>query len=78
MKKYVFSLLLLIIFNNFTYSQACTDPLKYANNCDFDNDGKLVSSGSTATAIETSNFILTTDEPSGIVTWTSILDGGEY
>jgi len=44
----------------------------------FDNSGKLVSTGNTSTAIETSNFILTTDEPSGIVTWTSIIDGGEY
>lgn len=44
----------------------------------FDNEGKLVSTGNTSTAIETSNFILTTDEPSGIVTWTSIIDGGVY
>lgn len=44
----------------------------------FTTEGKLVSSGSTFSAIETSNFILTTDEPTGIVTWTSILDGGEY
>jgi len=44
----------------------------------FTTEGKFVSSGSTAVAIETSNFILTTDEPSGIVTWTSVIDGGVY
>ena len=44
----------------------------------FDNDGKLIGAASTENAIDTSNFILTTVEPTGIPTWTSIIDGGEY
>jgi hypothetical protein len=46
----------------------------------FDNAGKLVSSASTANAIDTSNYILTTLETAGIGTpvWTSTINGGEY
>jgi hypothetical protein len=44
----------------------------------FDNDGKLIGAASTENAIDTSNFILTTAEPTGIPTWTSVIDGGEY
>lgn len=44
----------------------------------FDDDGKLIGAASTENAINTSNFILTTDEPTGIPTWTSVIDGGVY
>lgn len=44
----------------------------------FDNRGRLMGAASTEFAIKTSNYILTTIEPIGIPTWTSIIDGGEY
>jgi hypothetical protein len=44
----------------------------------FDNTGKLVSSASTTSAIDTSYYILTTEEISGVPTWTSTIDGGIY
>ena len=46
----------------------------------FDSTGKLVSGISTESAIDTSNYILTTLETAGIGTpvWTSTIDGGEY
>lgn len=44
----------------------------------FDNTGKLVSSASTANAIDTSNYILTTEEVYGSPVWTSTIDGGFY
>ena len=44
----------------------------------FDNTGKLVSSASTANAIDTSNYILTTEEATGSPVWTSSIDGGFY
>ncbi len=60
------------------------DYLFYAKNFDgpngigyFDNQGRLVGASSTENAINTSNFILTTDNV-GIPTWTSIIDGGTY
>lgn len=44
----------------------------------FDDTGKLVSSASTANAIDTSNYILTTEEVYGSPVWTSTIDGGFY
>lgn len=44
----------------------------------FDNTGKLVSSASTENAIDTSNYILTTEEVYGSPVWTSTIDGGFY
>jgi hypothetical protein len=46
----------------------------------FDNTGKLTGAASTESAIDTSNYILTTLETAGIGTpvWTSTIDGGEY
>jgi hypothetical protein len=46
----------------------------------FDNNGKLTGAASTESAIDTSNYILTTLETAGIGTpvWTSTIDGGEY
>jgi len=46
----------------------------------FDIDGKLVSSASTTAAIDTSNYILTTQMQAGIGTpiWTTTIDGGEF
>ena len=59
--------------------------LKYTKNFDgpngvayFDNDGKLVGAASTESPLDTSNFILTTDEPSGRIVWTASIDGGTY
>src|SRR6056300_385401 len=45
-----------------------------------DNNGKLTGAASTESAIDTSNYILTTLETAGIGTpvWTSTIDGGEY
>ena len=46
----------------------------------FDSNGKLTGAASTESAINTSNYILTTLETAGIGTpvWTSTIDGGEY
>lgn len=44
----------------------------------FDDTGKLVSSASTANAIDTSNYILTTEDITGSPVWTSTIDGGFY
>lgn len=43
----------------------------------FNNEDKLVSSGSTATAITETNYIFSTNS-SGIPTWASVIDGGIY
>ena len=64
-----------------------TEGLYYDNEYDgpngvafFDNTGKLIGAASTESAIDTSNYILTTLETAGIGTpvWTSTIDGGEY
>jgi hypothetical protein len=64
-----------------------TEGLYYDNEYDgpngiafFDNNGKLTGAASTESAIDTSNYILTTLETAGIGTpvWTSTIDGGEY
>jgi hypothetical protein len=44
----------------------------------FDNDGKLVGAASTEFPLDTSNFILTTEEPGGRIVWTASIDGGTY
>lgn len=44
----------------------------------FDNDGKLVSSGGPFSKIDTSSLLLTIDETTGITSWTTTIDGGEY
>lgn len=43
----------------------------------FDSTGLMVSTGATSSAIDYSNYILTTDN-SGVPTWTSTLEGGSY
>jgi hypothetical protein len=43
----------------------------------FDLNDRLVSTGTTASAISETNYILTTDN-SGIPTWSSVIDGGTY
>ena len=43
----------------------------------FDPNDQLVSTGTTASAISETNYILTTDN-SGIPTWSSVIDGGTY
>ena len=43
----------------------------------FDLNDQLVSTGTTASAISETNYILTTDN-SGIPTWSSVIDGGTY
>ena len=44
----------------------------------FDNDGKLVSSGGPFSKIDKSSLLLTIDETTGITSWTTTVDGGEY
>jgi hypothetical protein len=43
----------------------------------FGPNDQLVSTGTTASAISETNYILTTDN-SGIPTWSSVIDGGTY
>jgi hypothetical protein len=43
----------------------------------FDPNDQLVSTGTTASAISETNYILTTDD-SGIPTWSGVIDGGTY
>ena len=43
----------------------------------FDSNDRLVSTGTTSSAISETNYILTTDN-SGIPTWSSVIDGGTY
>jgi hypothetical protein len=43
----------------------------------FDLDDQLVSTGTTASAISETNYILTTDD-SGVPTWSGVIDGGTY
>jgi len=44
----------------------------------FDSTGKLVSGISTESAIDTSNYILTTEAGTDIPAWTNTIDGGVY
>lgn len=43
----------------------------------FDNNDQLVSTGTTASAISETNYILSTNN-SGVPTWASVIDGGSY
>lgn len=43
----------------------------------FDSNDQLVSTGTTSSAISETNYVLTTNS-SGIPTWSSVIDGGEY
>jgi hypothetical protein len=43
----------------------------------FDQDNKLVSTGTTAAAISETSYIVSTNS-SGIPTWASVIDGGSY
>ena len=43
----------------------------------FDNNDQLVSSGTTASAISETNYILSTNI-SGVPTWANVIDGGSY
>lgn len=43
----------------------------------FDPSDRLVSTGTTATAISETNYILSTNS-SGIPSWSNVIDGGEY
>jgi hypothetical protein len=56
----------------FYYGQYNTGGVAY-----FDSTGLMVSTGSTSSAIDYTNYILTTDNV-GITTWSSTIDGGEY
>ena len=56
----------------FYYGQYNTGGVAY-----FDSTGRMVSTGSTSSAINYTNYILTTDNV-GITTWSSTMDGGEY
>ena len=56
----------------FYYGQYNTGGVAY-----FYSTGLMVSTGSTSSAINYTNYILTTDNV-GITTWSSTIDGGEY
>jgi hypothetical protein len=56
----------------FYYGQYNTGGVAY-----FDSTGRMVSTGSTSSAINYTNYILTTDNV-GITTWSSTIDGGTY
>ena len=56
----------------FYYGQYNTGGVAY-----FDSTGLMVSTGSNSSAINYTNYILTTDNV-GITTWSSTIDGGEY
>jgi hypothetical protein len=56
----------------FYYGQYNTGGVAY-----FNSNGLMVSTGSTSSAINYTNYILTTDNV-GITTWSSTIDGGEY
>jgi hypothetical protein len=43
----------------------------------FDLNDRLVSTGSTSSSIQETNYILSTNS-SGVPTWASVIDGGEY
>lgn len=43
----------------------------------FDNNDQLVSTASTSSAINTTNYVLTTNS-SGVPSWSNAIDGGEY
>lgn len=43
----------------------------------FDSNDRLVSTGTTASAISETNYILSTNN-SGIPTWSNVIDGGSY
>lgn len=43
----------------------------------FDNTDRLVSTGSTSSAISQTNYILSTNS-SGVPTWSNVIDGGEF
>lgn len=44
----------------------------------FNNDGQLVSAGGTFSTLDTSGLVLTIDETTGITSWTTTVDGGEF
>ena len=44
----------------------------------FNNDGQLVSAGGTFSTLDTSGLVLTIDEATGITSWTTSVDGGEF
>jgi hypothetical protein len=56
----------------FYYGQYNTGGVAY-----FNSFGRMVSTGSTSSAINYTNYILTTDNV-GITTWSSTIDGGSY
>lgn len=43
----------------------------------FDSNDRLVSTGTTASAISETNYILSTNN-SGVPTWSNVIDGGSY
>jgi hypothetical protein len=56
----------------FYYGQYNTGGVAY-----FNSSGLMVSTGSTSSAINYTNYILTTNN-SGVPTWSSVIDGGSY
>jgi hypothetical protein len=70
-----------LTFDEFTARNAnITGTLKISNALGvayFNSLGQIVSTGSTSSAINYTNYILTTNN-AGITTWSSTIDGGEY
>jgi hypothetical protein len=60
------------VASSFYYVPSNTNGIAY-----FDSNDLMVSTGSTNSSIEYTNYILTTDN-SGIPTWSTVIDGGSY
>jgi hypothetical protein len=60
------------VSNGFYYNPSYTSGIAY-----FDSSGLMVSTGATSSAINYTNYILTTDN-SGTPTWSNTLEGGSY
>jgi len=58
--------------NTFYYTPSYTNGVAY-----FNSSGLMVSTGSTSSSIDYTNYILTTDN-SGIPIWSNVIDGGSY
>jgi len=60
------------VTGSFYYDPYYTNGIAY-----FDSNGLMVSTGATSSAINYTNYILTTDN-NGIPTWSNVIDGGSY
>lgn len=63
---------ILTVSNDFYYGSYYTNGVAY-----FNASGLMVSTGSTSSSVDYTNYILTTDN-SGTPTWSNVIDGGSY